>query len=344
MELRKFKEKNHKKVGIILFTITCILLISGVILYRTFAIFQVDTTQNVINGSIEDPGDLYFAFYKDGVIQNEMPQKDEGYMLDKQSFCGVNGVKDEKIIPSLDRDTWSIIVTGMKSSRTKCNLYFTKTYDDTTLYDLSGNNYNGTFQNGAIVQKDEENNLGIYFDGTDDYVDIDDLPASINWESGFTIEFEAMWKAFPYYSRIFEFGNGTDSDNIFVSNMKETNQLTFATRYGMQSDNSIVVFQYDQDNKAKINQNEKACYKLIIIKNDNNMQIDIYKNLIFQDTIPYLFKNGINNILRNILRVENYLGRSSWTGTYAKDAYFYGYIYSLKITDSKNNIILWYDF
>ena len=128
MKLEKFKEKDNKRIGMIVFTIVCILLVSGVMIYRTFAIFEVKTSQNVIKGTVQDPGDIYFAFYVDNQIQKEMPKKEEGYMLDKdQSYCGVNGIEDTEIIPSLDRDTWSIVVTGMTSSRTKCNLYFTKT-------------------------------------------------------------------------------------------------------------------------------------------------------------------------------------------------------------------------
>ena len=62
MKLEKFTEKDNKRIGIIVFTIVCILLVSGVILYRTFAIFEVKTNQNVINGQVQDIGDLEFAF------------------------------------------------------------------------------------------------------------------------------------------------------------------------------------------------------------------------------------------------------------------------------------------
>ncbi len=165
MELRKFKEKNPKKVGIILFTITCILLISGVILYRTFAIFQVDTTQNVINGSIEDPGDIYFAFYKDGNIQKEMPKKSDGYVLDEsQSYCGVTGAKDSKITISIT-DEETIKINGVTTSRTKCNLYFVKGVyilgkgipfetESDGLYEVTHENVTGTI-NDTGFQKTE---------------------------------------------------------------------------------------------------------------------------------------------------------------------------------------------
>ena len=98
MRLEKFKEKDNKRIGIVVFTIVCILLVSGVILYRTFAIFEVNNNFNVINGEVEDPGDIYFAFYKDEQIQKDMPQKEEGYVLDEsKSYCGVTGGNDSNI-------------------------------------------------------------------------------------------------------------------------------------------------------------------------------------------------------------------------------------------------------
>ena len=129
MKLKKFKERNNKQIGIIIFTITCIMLVSGVILYRTFAVFEVRTNQNVIRGTVQDPGDIYFTYYVDEKIQKDMPQKNEGYILDEEkSYCGELGAKDESIKPTLNKDDWSITVSGMTTSRTKCNLYFRKYY------------------------------------------------------------------------------------------------------------------------------------------------------------------------------------------------------------------------
>ena len=132
MKLKKFKEKDNKRIGIIVFTVACILLVSGVILYRTFAIFEVKTNQNVIRGTVQDPGNLYFAFYQmnevsgEYEIQKDMPDLEKGYVLDEvQSYCGVNGEEDEGIELYLSEDGY-IKVKGMKTSRTKCNLYFAK--------------------------------------------------------------------------------------------------------------------------------------------------------------------------------------------------------------------------
>ena len=127
MKLKRFKERDNERIGVIIFTLVCIFLISGAILYRTFAIFEVNTTQNVIKGTVQDPGDIYFAFYVDNKIQKDLPSKDSGYIFNSQaSYCGVNGGKDESIIPWFDKEEWSVTVTGMKTSRTKCNLYFEK--------------------------------------------------------------------------------------------------------------------------------------------------------------------------------------------------------------------------
>ena len=127
MKLKKFKERDNKRIGIIVFTLVCILLVSGVILYRTFAIFEVKTTQNVIKGTVQDPGNIYFAFYVDDEIQKDMPQKNGEYIFDEEnSYCGVTGgdEHDSSIQLEFDKDRWSITVLGLKTSRTKCYLKF----------------------------------------------------------------------------------------------------------------------------------------------------------------------------------------------------------------------------
>ena len=58
MKLKKFKEKNNKKVGIVIFTVTCIMLITGAIFYRTFASFEVNHNFNIINETVQEMGDL----------------------------------------------------------------------------------------------------------------------------------------------------------------------------------------------------------------------------------------------------------------------------------------------
>jgi len=123
MELKRFKEKNRKKESMILFTILCILLIGGVFFYSSFALFEVKEEFNVIKGNVENPGDLYFAYYVDDVVTLDMPNKDSGYTLSSKSSC-TNGVT-----LSFDDENWTLLVNYSNykqetSSRTKCTLYF----------------------------------------------------------------------------------------------------------------------------------------------------------------------------------------------------------------------------
>ncbi len=126
MKLQKFKERNNKQKSIIIFTIACVLLITGVFLYKTFASFQVVENEDLIHGDVSDPGDIYFAFYKENKIQKEMPKKSEGYVLDEsKSYCGVTGGNDSDIKVHVTENDM-IFVEGVTTSRTKCNLYFAK--------------------------------------------------------------------------------------------------------------------------------------------------------------------------------------------------------------------------
>ena len=199
--------------------------------------------------------------------------------------------------------------------------------------DLSGNNYDGVMQNGALIKLDEEGRQGLYFDGEDDYVDVADLPETINWAGGFTIEFEAKWLAFNYFSRIFDFGKGQNNDNIFVANGTTTNLIGIYFRYG---ELDSLGTQASINNSIILNKVQK--YKIEVINNNNN---NTYTFNIYKDNETILSKIvNTTSLVKNIKRVNNYLGKSNWSG----DGYFNGYIYNLKITDATGNVILWYDF
>ena len=127
MKLEKYKQRNPKKIGIAVFTITCVLLIAFVFIYSSFASFQTNETRSFINGNVVDPGDLYFAFYVDGVISSTMPGKGEGYTLDNEKTTCTNGAS-----VLFDTSDWSIKVLNLTIAKTSCNLFFKKgTFCDT---------------------------------------------------------------------------------------------------------------------------------------------------------------------------------------------------------------------
>ena len=165
MKLEKFKEKNDKKIGILIFTICCILLIAGVYLYSSFAIYEQNQNFNVINGTVEDPGDLYFAFYVDDVISKIMPSKESIYVLDTEKSSCTNGA-----IPSLDEDTWSIVVENLTTTHTKCTLYFTQSITKQIIAQLDATGSCPSVNEGGTVQvTSAESENGYLCSAPDDY-------------------------------------------------------------------------------------------------------------------------------------------------------------------------------
>ena len=134
MKLEKFKEQDNKRKFIIIFTVCCILLLAGVFLYTSFAVFTEDKQFNVINGTYQDPGDLYYAIYIDDQISNTIPSKDSGYTLDTEKSSCTNGATI-----TWDNDSWSAVVnlsnySAGNMSRTKCTMYFKEmSFTDSTL-------------------------------------------------------------------------------------------------------------------------------------------------------------------------------------------------------------------
>ena len=126
MKLEKFKEKNTKRKVIVIFTVCCVLLLAGVFLYTSFAVFTEEKQFNVINGQYQDPGDLYFAVYIDGEITNTFPSKNDEYVFDASQSSCTNGAT-----VSWDEDSWSAAInfsnySAENMSRTKCTMYFKK--------------------------------------------------------------------------------------------------------------------------------------------------------------------------------------------------------------------------
>ena len=134
MKLEKFKNIDKKKRFIIIFTVCCVFLLAGVFLYTSFAMFTEEKQFNVINGQVQDPGDLYFAVYIDGQITNTFPKKDVGYSFDASQSSCTNGAT-----VSWDNESWSALINfsnyqAENMSRTKCTVHFKESsFADTIL-------------------------------------------------------------------------------------------------------------------------------------------------------------------------------------------------------------------
>ncbi len=182
MELKRFKEKNPKKVGIILFTISCILLITGVILYRTFAIFQVNENQNMIEGNIQDEGDIRFMVYIDDVLQKDVPSKESGYSLDTStSYC------DNGDLISWNDERWSVELKNISTTKTKCYLKFKQIYKEEIL-------------NGAIPDLGNGRLIPVKISDTEKPSDVTEYTNAENNYGGKVIKADITDTDDPWYS------------------------------------------------------------------------------------------------------------------------------------------------
>ena len=333
MELKKYKNRNKRNLYALIAIGLFLITIGSYLFYKSYALYEEVKNFDVINGIVEEPGDIYFAYYIDNEISRNIPLSNSGYTLNEEKSSCTNDVtiswNQQDWIANLDFSSYK----KSDNSRVKCTLYFSKLkYDETTLYDLSGNHYDGTFQNGAKVISDTEGKKAIYFDGIDDFVKIKEIPNIFEWNKGITVEFEATWYAFNSWSRIFDFShdNSTNNDVVFVSNQDAINTLVLGGRTGG------VYIATNSDFSDSIEQNIREKIKMTRTKiNDssNECQTILEKNgLLDSRTFTTLCVTNINY-------KDNYLGKSVWE----YDGYFNGLIYNLKIIDANGKIIIWYD-
>ena len=176
MSLKKFKQINYKKVTI-LFLIFLLGVVAGyLVLYPSYAYYEESKNFDVINGTVEDPGDIYFAYYIDGIISRNMPSQNTGYTLDTEKSNCNNGV-----IPTWDNAGWKFIgdyhnYNETDNTRTKCTLYFNKTSKtfSTALGNIEVNTYTPDFTKSACDDEScESHEKGIYettdYDGNPTY-------------------------------------------------------------------------------------------------------------------------------------------------------------------------------
>ena len=170
MELKKFKLKNKKQTFIIIFSIFIGLILGYFLFGNSYAFYEEKKDFDVINGTVDDPGDIYFAYYIDGNISRSMPTQNTGYTLDETKSNCNNGV-----IPTWDNAGWKFIgdyhnYSATDNTRTKCTLYFNKTSKtvSTALGNIEVNTYTPDFTKSACDDESCESYEKGIFSTTDD--------------------------------------------------------------------------------------------------------------------------------------------------------------------------------
>lgn len=169
MELKKYIDKNKIKSYILIIIGFFLISFGSYLFYQSYALYEEAKEFNVINGNVEDPGDIYFAYYIDGEISREMPRQNTGYTLDEEKSNCNNGV-----IPTWDNAGWKFIgdyhnYNGTVKTRTKCNLYFNKTSKtvSTVLGNIEVNSYSPDFTKSACDDEICESHEKGIFETTD---------------------------------------------------------------------------------------------------------------------------------------------------------------------------------
>ncbi len=170
MELKKYKENNYKRKSYVILVVGFLLLsVSSYLFYKSYALYEEKKDFDVINGTVEDPGDIYFAYYVDGVISRNMPVQNTGYTLDTAKSNCNNGV-----VPTWDNAGWKFIgdyhnYSATTNTRTKCTLYFNKTAKTvkTALGNIEVNSYTPDFTKSACDDSSCESREKGIFETTD---------------------------------------------------------------------------------------------------------------------------------------------------------------------------------
>ncbi len=126
VRLVKFRSNNNLGIVIACFLFVIIIFISLMFYFKSYAVFREEKHFNVINGEVQDPGDIYFAYYVDDDITREIPKKGSGYTLDITKSTCTNGVTI-----SFDENNYAVITSyenynATDYTRTRCDLYFKK--------------------------------------------------------------------------------------------------------------------------------------------------------------------------------------------------------------------------
>lgn len=148
---------------------------------------------------------------------------------------------------------------------------------------------------------------GIILDGKDDYIA---LPAmEINYSQGFTVEVWVKYNSFKSWSRIIDFGNGENQDNLILANAGTSNALVLSIRMGssekrLDASNVLVTGQW-MHVAATVDKTGKG----IIYVNGKVVQ------------------SGMLQVPASIERTKNYVGKSAWSS----DGYLDGQVADLRI-------------
>ncbi len=182
----------------------------------------------------------------------------------------------------------------------------------TVAADSSGYGNNGTLSGSGLSFDTSSVTAplggGLYFDGTDDHIDVPD--GFGNFKGGMTVALWANPSSNVNWARFIDFGNGEYNNNIVMARRGTTNNLVFEG--------------YDRTNSGgqvqAVGAIELNKWQHFTATLDIDGHVVLYKN-------GEAIASGTTAVPSNIERVNNYIGRSNWSG----DKYYRGSMDDIRI-------------
>ena len=92
MKLERFKINNRIHKVIYILGIIIIIFMSIFIFYKSYAVYEVIDNKNIIEGTVQEMGDLSFVFYIDGNVSMNVPEQKTNYVFNTEKSSCTNGI------------------------------------------------------------------------------------------------------------------------------------------------------------------------------------------------------------------------------------------------------------
>ncbi|MCX6270151.1 MAG: choice-of-anchor D domain-containing protein [Bacteroidetes bacterium] len=163
---------------------------------------------------------------------------------------------------------------------------------------------------GAVPTADKQGTEGkaLWFDGSNDYVDV---PDGVYFTGDFTVSGWIKEPSYRNWSRLFDFGNGSSSDNVLGIISRGTSGQYAAEVYNISTSGGQIY------NTNPLPLNEWVLMTQVL----QGSTMKVYKNGVLWKTAT------TSQLPRNLLRTNNYIARSNWP----YDEYFQGALDDFRI-------------
>ena len=122
MKLKRLEKNKYKKV-LMLVIFGIVFLVIGMLLEKTFSLYQVNKSFEFVNGKVNYYGhsDVYFAYYNGNTWLDDIPKKNNA---DNLTFEKAECDNDATI--EWNYEEWTPKVKNLTKAKTRCSLYFKK--------------------------------------------------------------------------------------------------------------------------------------------------------------------------------------------------------------------------